>query len=163
MKIYTRAGDEGLTGLPGGQRLGKDAPIFDLLGTIDELNSSLGVTLTHPLPPLVETGLNRVQSLLFDAGAAIVQRASQIDWKAETEALEGEIDTMAEALPPLRNFILPGGSPPAAWLHVARSVARRAERSATAVAESAELRPFLNRLSDWLFCAARFVNAEARR
>ena len=165
MKIYTRTGDRGETSLFGGTRVAKNDPRIEAYGTIDELNSFIGVArASWPASPC-DAELARAQSDLFDAGAHLASpgtsRFTGID-AARIESLEHGIDAMEAELAPLKNFILPGGSLAAAQLHVARSVCRRAERLVVALHD--ETPPtqstiaYLNRLSDYLFVAARFAN-----
>ena len=167
-RIYTRTGDAGTTGLVDGSRVAKSNPRMAAIGDVDEANSALGLAMValgdHPLAPL----LARVQNDLFDLGADLatppvegMEGALRIV-PAQVERLEGEIDRLNADLAPLTSFILPGGSAAAAVLHLARAVARRAERSAVAMAADASVNPhalaYLNRLSDLLFVAARAVN-----
>jgi cob(I)alamin adenosyltransferase len=161
-KIYTRTGDAGETGLVDGSRVAKSDPRMAAIGDVDEANSAIGVALLH-LEGEAAAMLSRVQNELFDLGADLatpegVEGALRIV-PAQVERLEREIDGMNEELEPLRSFILPGGGPGSAHLHLARAVVRRAERSAVAV--SAALNPhaltYLNRLSDHLFVLARWV------
>ncbi len=172
-KIYTKTGDKGETGLFGGARVPKHHPRVEAYGDVDELNSALGLAAVHlgpgPLAALREE-LLRIQHELFEAGAVLADPKIPSDSRAKgfSEAasrLERGIDKMSSELPELRRFILPGGSPAAALLHLARSVCRRAERRTTLLSETrnsvpAELLVYLNRLSDYLFTAARFVNAK---
>lgn len=167
MKIYTRTGDDGTTGLVGGSRIHKTDPLVDAIGTVDELNAVLGHCVTGlPEPDLVAI-LTHAQSVLFEIGAEIATPpASKFDnatvGEAEVEALEVSIDELTVHLEPLRQFVLPGGSEHAARLHVARAVCRRAERSVLALeSPRALVCMFLNRLSDWLFVAARTANARS--
>ena len=163
MRIYTRTGDRGETGLIGGSRVAKNSLRIAAIGDVDELNAALGTALAHDAP----AELHRVQCWLFDLGAELAspKEAEAAVGERHVAWLEGEIDRHMGALPPLRAFILPGGSPASAALHAARAVCRRAERSilalheAEAVAENA--RAFVNRLSDYLFAAARAANAAA--
>lgn len=165
MKIYTRTGDSGETSLFGGARVPKDDPRIEAYGTIDELNSSIGVArATWPSSP-IDSELHHVQSDLFDIGAYLAAPGSdRFHGAAPSRAadLEKAIDAMDAELPPLKQFILPGGSAAAAQLHVARTVCRRAERRVIALRDSsAGMRntiTYLNRLSDYLFVAARFAN-----
>ena len=166
MKIYTRTGDDGETGLLGGSRVAKDSLRIEAIGDVDELNATLGMALVHG--PNAE--LHRLQCWLFDLGAELASPpggkfdAASIG-PAHVGWLEEAIDRHMAALPPLKAFVLPGGSPAAAALHLARVVCRRAERAILAldreepVRESARI--FINRLSDYLFAAARRANAEA--
>ena len=171
-KVYTKTGDAGTTSLYNGARLPKDDAFFGALGDVDELNACIGLAREHcaALGVGLEEQLAEVQSRLLDAGSAIAtpastSRAEQLARAAFrsdiTGRLEGWIDAMEEALPPLKNFILPSGGLASAHLHVARTVCRRAERQATALSRGGELPlevpVFLNRLSDYLFVAARFA------
>jgi cob(I)alamin adenosyltransferase len=164
MKIYTKTGDQGETGLVGGTRVRKDDALVDVLGNLDELNSAIGIALTHALPPLVQARLSHTQHAIFEAGAEMARSSDASLWPVATAALEQEIDVMTETLPLLRHFILPGGTSGASAIHLARSICRRTERSLVPVVYNSErhspLLAYLNRLSDWLFCAARFANQE---
>jgi cob(I)alamin adenosyltransferase len=172
MRIYTRTGDDGTTGLIGGKRLPKSALRIEAYGTLDELNASIGLSLTSTILPsqqAILALLKPVQNELFAIGSHLATpvespyRASlppiEPQWITR---LEGEIDTAENLLPPLKNFILPGGTAFAAHLHLARTVARRAERLVVALAAETEVEPavltYLNRLSDWLFVQARHAN-----
>ncbi len=169
MKIYTKTGDAGETGLFGGPRVLKDAPRIEAYGTLDELNAVLGVVRASGLPAAFDASVARVQHQLFDLGAELASpdpeklRVSGIG-EQEIVALEQEIDAWEATLPPLRQFILPGGALAGAQVHVARTVCRRAERRlVTLVAvEGEHIDPlavkYVNRLSDWLFVLARAVN-----
>ncbi len=174
-KIYTRTGDDGSSGLVDGSRLPKGDALFAAIGDVDELNSVIGVAIValDGVEPMTRR-LTVIQNDLFDLGADLATPAGAgndpfapgemaLRIIAEQVArLEGEIDDMNIALAPLTSFILPGGSAAAAHLHVARSVARRAERSAVTAGGQREINPsalaYLNRLSDWLFVAARVAN-----
>lgn len=162
MRIYTKTGDTGTTGLVGGSRVSKSDGRIAAIGDVDELNALIGVARAQESE--LDTELHRIQNWLFDLGAEL---ATPPDTKFGNESLSDEhvrkleesIDEMNEVLSPLRNFILPGGTPVAATLHHARTVCRRAERSVIAFGDvRPELNRFLNRLSDWLFVAARFEN-----
>jgi cob(I)alamin adenosyltransferase len=170
-RIYTRTGDEGLTGLGGGQRVPKDSARVETYGTVDELNSQLGVALAIGLCDRLEAELPRIQNELFDLGSDLATPAvSQARHPVPTveprhiEKLERLIDELNATVGPLENFLLPGGSAGAAQLHVARTVCRRAERAATRLAREEAIGPtvlpYLNRLSDALFVMARFENHE---
>ena len=168
MKIYTKTGDDGETGLWGGQRVSKDSLRVQAYGTVDECNAALGVarlandTVLDPL-------LAQVQSQLFVVGAdlATPAEAANIPRVSESEIafLEAAIDQLEGMLTPLRQFILPGGSPAAAHLHLARVICRRAERCVVSLAHEEAINPqvltYLNRLSDFLFVAARSANQHA--
>jgi len=173
MKIYTRTGDKGETGLPGGARVPKDAAVTEVCGTVDELNTILGLARAARLPDDVDRTLDRIQGQLFDLGGEVARLGVETDSgcridPADVRELEGAIDHFSAELPPLRNFILPGGRPAAADLHFARAVCRRAERSLVSLLRqspqlSAETLVYLNRLGDLLFVLARLVNARAER
>lgn len=161
----------GETGLPGGGRVPKDAGVAEVCGTVDELNTTLGVARAARLPDDVDRLLDRIQNQLFDLGAEVARlgmetnSACRID-AADVRALEEAIDHFDGEFPPLRNFILPGGTPAAAELHFARAVCRRAERRLVGLRRevpelSAESLVYLNRLGDLLFVLARLVNARA--
>lgn len=167
MKIYTRAGDDGQTGLYGGQRVPKDAVRVQTYGTVDELNAALGVAATQIEDSEVRAVLTRIQGELFEVGADLATPQERGDTvprlSADTTArLESEIDRFEEELTPLRHFILPGGSSGGASLHLARAVCRRAERHLVTLEFSETINPevarYLNRLSDHLFVLARLVN-----
>lgn len=175
MKIYTRTGDFGMTSLFSGERVSKDDIIFDLLGSVDEGNSTLGLALS--LLPEIESlrqtreQIEIVQHALFDAGASLATPLSchqpkkiektRFDEEAITQ-LERWIDEIEAQIPPLKTFILPGGHSAGAALHLARSIIRRAERLAVQRHKQEEvpqsIRIYLNRLSDFLFMLSRFVN-----
>lgn len=168
-KVYTRTGDDGTTGLGGGQRLPKDAARIACYGTVDELNSMIGVAIASGADERLAQFLTRVQNDLFHLGSdlCILEEDKEKMPVPEIEerhvtALEGEIDALQEDLAPLTNFILPGGSPAAAHLHVARCVCRRAERDLVSLARDEKIGAFtiryLNRLSDLLFVMARWEN-----
>lgn len=168
-RIYTKTGDKGDTGLFGGGRVRKDDARVEAYGTVDELNATLGLAASAVDDAQIRAWLGRIQSELFVLGAELatpdpehvkkqvvpLDEASISRWEEVIDAAEGE-------LPPLKHFILPGGHPAAAQLHVARTVCRRAERRLLSFGEEAALRPeciaYLNRLSDLLFVLARLVN-----
>jgi len=168
MKIYTRTGDEGQTSLFAGGRTRKDSARLHAYGTIDELSSVLGLALAQQLSPQVSALVKVIQNELFSVGADL---ATPLDaqsshvirvTEAQVTRLEQEIDQMTERLPALKNFILPGGTSGAATLHIARTVCRRAERWIVTLKEEEPLNAsalhYVNRLSDWLFTAARYEN-----
>jgi cob(I)alamin adenosyltransferase len=171
MKIYTRTGDKGDTALFGGQRVPKDALRVEAYGTIDELNSVLGIALADTNDPELELVLKPIQSLLFDLGADLATPLSADTaplrriGAREASGLESVIDRLSEHLDPLKSFILPGGSPLAARLHFARTVCRRAERVCVRLSRNEDIGDavivFLNRLSDLLFVLARYANVRA--
>ena len=161
-KIYTRTGDAGTTGLADGSRVAKDSARIEAIGAVDELNSALGVLLAETLPETMRACLENAQNDLFDLGGELSVPGHAIMSKAHVERLERELDRFNAELPPLKDFILPGGSRAAALAHVARTVCRRAERRLVALARKQKIAPampaYLNRLSDLLFVLARAVN-----
>jgi cob(I)alamin adenosyltransferase len=171
-KLYTRTGDDGTTGLFGGGRVRKNDLRVAAYGDVDELNSHLGVVLADELPETLRSMLTRIQHELFDLGGELASPEPErmgtrtLD-RSQVERLERQIDELSEAVPPLRQFVLPGGSLAAARLHVARTVCRRGERTLLSLVDAApgQIGPiplvYLNRLSDWLFVAARFANFSA--
>jgi cob(I)alamin adenosyltransferase len=168
-KIYTRTGDAGDTGLADGSRIPKDHARAQAIGDVDEANCAIGVALGEVADADVRSMLGAIQNELFDLGADIATPGEDFAPSEMTlrivqpqiDRLEREIDRMNESLEPLRSFILPAGEEGAAELHLARAITRRAERSAVAASREIVLNPlaltYLNRLSDWLFVAARFV------
>lgn len=170
-RIYTKTGDEGETSLFGGERVPKHHTRVEAYGTVDELNSVLGLARALDVPEHLDTIVSTVQSQLFELGAELASPTTQPQGHEglgdqDVAALEQHIDTIEASLEPLKSFILPGGSAAAAQLHFARSVCRRAERCCTALEQAgANLRPlvltYLNRLSDLLFVMARSANAAA--
>ena len=180
MKIYTRQGDRGETGLLGGLRVGKDDPVIRVCGALDETNSAIGLARSHGLPPEVDRELAQVQRDLFAIGAALAaaflpedrpRRRSRVRLaEGRTEVLEGWIDRWDRQLEPLQAFILPGGGLAGATLHWARAVCRRAESEWVGLERARQLlgtldheRIYLNRLSDFLFVLARIVNRGENR
>jgi cob(I)alamin adenosyltransferase len=166
-KIYTRTGDDGTTGLGDGTRVAKDSARVEAYGTVDELNSALGVLLAAPgLPAAVSACLTEVQHQLFDMGGELCIPGHTAITAAQVTQLEVALDGFNEALPPLKEFILPGGGPAAAACHLARTVARRAERRVVSLAQAESVRPevaqYLNRLSDLLFVVARVLARHER-
>lgn len=176
-KIYTKTGDAGTTGLGTGERVRKDALRIAAYGTVDETNATIGVVRIHLAGhPGLDAKLGRIQNDLFDLGAdlCVPDRGKKPDWEVlrvsddQVTRLEAEIDEMNAELKPLKSFVLPGGSPASAALHVARTVSRRAEREMVALAAlpdepvSAAALKYINRLSDFLFVAGRYVNDRGR-
>jgi len=169
MKIYTKTGDAGETGLFGGQRVAKDALRVQAYGSADECNAVLGVARAMGLDPELDHLLAQVQNQLFVVGADLATPGENPNIPRVSEAdvtfLEGWIDQLEGELAPLRQFILPGGAPAAAYLHLARTVCRRAERGVVSLAQAepvnAQVLAYLNRLSDLLFVVARVANARA--
>ena len=160
-RIYTRTGDDGTTGLADGSRLAKDSLRVASMGELDELNANLGVVLGGTLPEDVREVLVDAQHALFDIGAELAMPEAKIVDDARVEVLEAALDALNADLPPLREFILPGGGATAAAAHVARAVCRRAERALVALARVEPVndasRRYVNRLSDYLFVAARVL------
>jgi cob(I)alamin adenosyltransferase len=174
MKLYTRTGDDGSSGLFGGDRVPKDHQRLEAYGTLDELNSLMGVLRLHATPRCADEALlQRIQHDLFVLGAMLATpeerqglltaRMSQPTW--ELADMEADIDRLTELAPPMKAFVLPGGTPASAYAHLARTVCRRAEREAVSLGHGTPLSPiivaYLNRLSDWLFALARAENATA--
>lgn len=160
-KIYTRTGDDGSTGLGNGKRVGKDSLRVNAYGTVDELNSSLGMVLACELPDAVRDRLIEIQHELFDLGGELCIPGMALIEASDIDRLESTLDTFNEDLPALKEFILPGGGSAAAHLHLSRTICRRAERDAVALSREEAVRPeairYLNRLSDLLFVLARVV------
>lgn len=168
MKIYTRTGDEGQTGLFAGPRVSKDDVRIEAYGAVDELNAVIGWARAEGLPADIDAWLNNVQNELFAVGSELAtpepgKHGTAMLGEQHTGALERAIDKLEEELPPLRVFILPGGGKAAAVLHVARTVCRRAERRVVTLAAQqpidGRLVRYLNRLSDFLFVVARAANS----
>jgi len=168
-KIYTRTGDDGTTGLGGGQRVKKESDRIESYGTVDELNSVIGVAVAAGLEPDLVEMFKAIQNDLFHLGSDLcVLEADKVKYKIpqieprHIKQLENFIDTLQKSLKPLENFILPGGTMGAAQLHVARCVCRRAERAILRLRASepvgAQTVPYVNRLSDLLFVMARYEN-----
>jgi cob(I)alamin adenosyltransferase len=162
MKLYTKTGDDGTTGLFGGGRVRKASARVEAYGTVDETNSAVGLVLAaQSLPPAVASCLTDIQHDLFDLGAELCIPGHRVITDAHVERLEQVLDGFNDALPPLKEFILPGGGPAAAACHLARTVTRRAERRVWALSRvepvAAEVPRYLNRLSDLLFVLARVL------
>ena len=171
MKIYTRTGDDGTTGLFAGGRVSKTHLRVEAYGTVDELNSHIGLARAHEPTPETDAYLETVQRALFHLGADLATPLdAKADWITRVTGdqvtwLEQTIDAMTARLPELKSFILPGGTLAAAQIHIARTVCLRAERLTVGLGETEPLNPqaviYLNRLSDWLFTLARFENMQA--
>ena len=176
-KIYTRTGDAGTTGLGTGERVRKDALRIAAYGTVDETNAAVGMARIHLAGhPGLDSKLGRIQNDLFDLGAdlCVPDRGEPLKFEplrvsdAQVTRLEAEIDEMNSELKPLKSFVLPGGSPASATLHLARTICRRAEREMVTLAAeenepvSAAALKYVNRLSDFLFVASRYVNDRGR-
>ncbi|WP_251878258.1 cob(I)yrinic acid a,c-diamide adenosyltransferase [Achromobacter sp. Marseille-Q4954] len=163
--IATRTGDDGTTGLGDGSRTPKDAPRIAAIGDVDELNSVIGVLLTEDLPAEISADLLAIQHDLFDMGAELCIPGHTALTDEHIARLDARLAHYNAALPPLREFILPGGSRGSAQAHVARTVCRRAERAVVALARVDQVNPpvrqYLNRLSDLMFVLARCINQHA--
>ncbi len=169
VRIYTKTGDDGTTGLIGGRRVPKDSPYIEACGSLDELNAHIGLARSHKLPENVDECLRRVQDDLFMIGAELATprgtdpKAREIT-EEQIRRLENEIDAIQNELEPLKQFVLPGGSVPGAHLHLARAVARRAERHCVTLSRTEAVSPwilqYLNRFSDLCFVLARYVNRQ---
>ncbi|HEY4546541.1 MAG TPA: cob(I)yrinic acid a,c-diamide adenosyltransferase [Pedomonas sp.] len=169
-KIYTRGGDQGQTSLVDGSRLPKHAIRIEAYGTVDEASSVIGIARLHTAgngAEDIDAALSRIQNDLFDLGADLATPGTDMEnalriQPQQVERLEREIDALNAELQPLNSFILPGGSAASAYLHLARTVVRRAERMTTAAAEQEPINPvaiqYLNRLSDYMFVLARYLN-----
>lgn len=171
MKIYTKTGDDGTTGLLGSLRVLKTDKRIEAYGTVDELNASIGVVRSIGVHHKLDQRLLKVQEELFSVGSALADVSTEGRFQAMlsedmVSRLEREIDAMEAELVPLTNFILPGGSPVAAHLHLSRCICRRAERLVEELNTTPGLEPrpmalvYLNRLSDWLFVAVRWTNKQ---
>ncbi|UII23053.1 cob(I)yrinic acid a,c-diamide adenosyltransferase [Fulvivirga ligni] len=170
MKIYTKTGDKGSTALFGGQRVSKANLRIDTYGTVDELNSYIGLVRDQEVNESRKDFLIEIQDRLFTLGSILATEPGNTKVKTppltdqDIEALEKEIDKMDEALPPMRSFVLPGGHQSVSFCHVTRCVCRRAERLTVALADLEEVQPnviqYLNRLSDYLFVLGRKMSAE---
>jgi cob(I)alamin adenosyltransferase len=175
-KIYTRTGDDGTTALGSGRRVSKFDLRVECYGTLDETNATIGLARLHTRSdPALDAMLARIQNDLFDLGAELCYPDESKDARgrlsvsdAQVERLESEIDALNRELQPLRSFVLPGGTPAASFLHLARTISRRAERLMVALAArpnepvgGSALR-YINRLSDFLFVAARYVNDKGK-
>jgi cob(I)alamin adenosyltransferase len=170
MKIYTKTGDEGLTGLLGGDRTPKNSPRIHAIGDVDELNAYFGVCIAEISDEEICSKLKRIQNHLFDIGSELACPPNgKFELTSVTSGdiheLEIEIDSMDATLPPLKEFILPGGCSGSAHLHYLRTVCRRVERGLLAFQTTNPLRSeliiYVNRLSDWIFCLSRFLNVRS--
>lgn len=174
MKIYTKTGDKGTTSLVGGTRVPKTHIRLEAYGTVDELNSNLGLLITYLSDEKDRTFVRNVQNRLFAVGSSLATDLEKTDLKCasivhpeDTECIEREIDRLDALLPPLRAFVLPGGSRAASVCHVCRTVCHRAERRILALAEQCEVAPdllaYVNRLSDYLFILSRKTNQDEKK
>lgn len=164
-KIYTRTGDKGTTGMGDGSRVEKDSLRVAAMGDVDELNSVLGMVICKCAPGTVKETLITIQHDLFNLGGQLTMPECHLITAARVKWLEDTLDAMNEPLPPLKEFILPGGGEAAAQCHLARTVCRRAERTLVSLAREFEFSPYIlayiNRLSDLLFVACRVLSREA--
>lgn len=166
-RIYTRTGDDGTTGLGDGSRVKKTHPRVEAMGTVDELNSVMGLLLTHEIPEDVRAPLTDIQHDLFDLGGELSIPGRTAITEAQVRRLETTLDQLNAGLSPLKEFILPGGARASAVCHLARAVCRRAERCVHHLGETEKINAnaagYLNRLSDLLFVMARVLNARSGR
>jgi cob(I)alamin adenosyltransferase len=164
-RVTTRTGDKGETGLANGQRLPKHDKRIELLGTLDELNSAIGYLVSLTPGKAYLAALDEVQQTLFDLGSEAAHPEEVRLYRGDVTDLDAQCDLLRAELPPLREFLLPGGTQAAAWCHMCRTLARRAERRLTAIGENAFVNPqslaWLNRLSDFFFILARHINRTA--
>jgi len=163
-KIVTKTGDNGTTGLGNGQRVDKDSHRIQTIGDLDELNSLIGVLLSQNPPDSVLSDFNRIQHRLFDIGGELSMPGRETTGNDCSQELETLIEKYNDKLPPLKEFILPGGSPAAAYCHLSRTVCRRVERNLVSLNKtepiSAHILKYINRLSDFLFIMARVINKQ---
>lgn len=166
-RVVTRSGDQGQTGLADGSRVSKDSARIDAIGQVDELNSVIGLVIAEGLPEKMKLELLTVQNELFNIGGELAVVKTTIMTEDKVRFLENLIEEYNDDLPPLCDFILPGGSKTAALLHLARSVCRRAERAVVALGKQENISPvlyqYLNRLSDLFFVVARVANKSANQ
>ena len=169
-RIYTKGGDKGLTSLGSGQRVAKHDPRVDAYGEVDEANAAIGMARLHTKGE-ADAMLARIQNDLFDLGADLCRPEAKAGdlriLESQVLRLEREIDKLNAALQPLQSFVLPGGTPAAAYLHLGRTIARRAERAITGLAAESAVNPvlikYINRLSDHLFVLSRHLNGKGKR
>lgn len=164
-KIYTRTGDDGSTGLGDGSRVAKNSSRVEAYGTVDELNSALGVLRTVDIPAAIDQSLSAIQHRLFDLGGELCIPGALSINDANVKELEQLLDQHNGTIPPLKEFVLPGGTPAGAACHMARAICRRAERRVCTLADHEQVNPaslrYLNRLSDLLFVLARVINLDS--
>ncbi len=174
MKIYTKTGDKGQTGIIG-KRISKASKLIDALGSLDELNASLGIVIykvisektEQKLLKKIEKDLEDTQSIIFSIGGILAGGRIKLNLKLQTKKLESRMDKMDKELEPLQNFILPGGSNISSSLHLSRAICRRAERRLVdyfeeiSLKDESEILPFVNRLSDYFFTLARYINLKS--
>lgn len=164
-KIYTKTGDDGTTGLGDGTRVAKDSARVNAYGTVDELNSALGLVLANDIPERIREVLTQAQHDLFDLGGELCIPGMAMIGDGDVIRIESTLDAFNDALPPLKDFILPGGGTAASHCHLARTICRRAEREVVTLSHHDAVRPeairYLNRLSDLLFVLARVLARES--
>jgi len=160
-KIYTRSGDNGTTGLGDGSRVEKDHPRIEALGTVDELNSTIGTVLAYDIPEIIQTNLHKIQHDLFDLGGELSIPNHSIISESHIIFIEKALDNLNKDLPDLKEFILPAGGVATSHCHMARAICRRAERRCYSLAQNSSVNPaalkYLNRLSDLLFVVCRVL------
>ncbi len=160
-KIYTRTGDNGTTGLGNGERVNKDGQRIEVIGEVDELNCTIGMVLVHDVRDDIRDCLSEIQHKLFDLGGELSMPGYQAVNAADITWLENQLDSFNAGVPPLKEFILPGGGPGAATCHLARAICRRAERNLVTLSRQETINPsgqaYLNRLSDLLFVLCRIL------
>lgn len=163
-KIYTRTGDGGTTGMADGSRVAKDSLRMQAIGEVDELNSMLGIVINKCMAGEVRENLITIQHDLFNLGGQLAMPDYEMLQAARIEWLEQTLDSMNSELMPLKEFILPGGAESASYCHLARAICRRAERALVSLSQAettkVELAAYINRLSDWLFVASRYLNKQ---
>ena len=159
-RIYTKSGDKGKTGLHNGERVSKSSDRIEAIGSIDELNSFIGLSMSEVMPVIVRDALHKIQHTLFDIGGELAHPGMTVIPDSKAKNLEKIIDDLSSRLDILREFIIPGGYKTASQIHVARSICRRAERNCIAIGNvNPYTLQYLNRLSDLLFTIARYLNA----
>ena len=174
MKIYTKTGDKGQTGLIGGTRISKSDIRLEAYGTVDELNAHIGLLVTREMKPEHKVFLQNIQNLLFTVGSNLATDTTKIDFRKESmmkeeyiTTIENEIDRIDALLPPLNNFVLPGGNETAALCHICRTIARRAERRIIEMGGTYDVDNkvimFTNRLSDYFFTLSRLMQIDAQQ
>jgi len=164
-RIYTRTGDNGTTALADGRRIAKTEPRIEAIGAVDELNSLIGLVNSESLPGDIANLLSRIQHQLFNLGGELASPDHPLITATHVQQLENNLDELNAVLPPLKEFVLPGGCPAASFCHLARTICRRAERRVISLSHHETIRPdltsYLNRLSDLLFVIARTLNRAA--
>ncbi len=163
-KIYTRTGDDGSTGMADGSRVAKDSLRMQTIGDVDELNSMLGIVINQCAAGEVKENLITIQHDLFNLGGQLAMPDYEMLQQTRIEWLEQTLDAMNAELTPLKEFILPGGAASASYCHLARAICRRAERALVSLSQAESTKPelaaYINRLSDWLFVASRYLNKQ---